>query len=67
MSLPAIYRPPFLVERALILCSGRPPSYERGIEGIGLLRYATISMEVASLAASILRQELCHEQPSPNI
>jgi hypothetical protein len=58
LSLPASCRPPFLVERALILCSGLLPSYQRRPSAIGLLHYAEIPGTVARLAAAVLRQEL---------
>jgi hypothetical protein len=61
LSLPAIFRPPFLVERALILSSGSLPTYQPGSQGGGVLRYTDVPPEVAALAASILRQELIHE------
>ena len=51
--VPAIFRPPFLVERALILCSGSPPTYEDGN-----LRYTEIPENIAALAATLLRQEI---------
>lgn len=57
LSVPASCRPPFLIERALILCSGSPPSYEGGPRG-GALRYAEISKDIARIAAALLRQEL---------
>lgn len=55
--VPASCRPPFLVERALILCSGSPPVYEVGALG-GTLRYSEIPSGIASVAAALLRQEL---------
>lgn len=58
LSMPASCRPPFLVERALILCSGSPPSYESsGLRG-GSLQYAEIPRDIAAFAAALLRQEL---------
>jgi hypothetical protein len=58
LSMPASCRPPFLVERALILCSGWPPSYEgSGLPG-GSLQYPEISQDIAAIAAALLRQEL---------
>jgi hypothetical protein len=58
LSMPASCRPPFLVERALILCSGSPPSYEgSGLRG-GSLQYPKIPQGIAALAAALLRQEL---------
>lgn len=58
LTVPAICRPPFLVERALLACSGFLPSYERQ-EGIGgLLHYADVPRSVAQLASAVLAQEL---------
>jgi hypothetical protein len=57
LSVPASCRPPFLVERALILCSGSPPSYEGGQRG-GVLRYTEIPEAIAAIAAALLRQGL---------
>jgi hypothetical protein len=57
LSLPASCRPPFLIERALILCSGSPPSYEGGPGG-GNLHYVGIPNAIAMAAAGLLRQEL---------
>jgi len=58
LSMPASCRPPFLVERALILCSGAPPSYEgSGLRG-GSLQYPEIPQDIAAMAAALLRQEL---------
>lgn len=53
LAVPASCRPPFLIERALVLCSGSPPFYEGGI-----LRYAEIPKNIAVIAAALLRQEL---------
>jgi hypothetical protein len=58
LAIPAVYRPPFLIERALILCSGAPPRYEARDQTSGELMYFQVSDEVAGLAGSILRQEL---------
>ena len=58
LSVRASCRPPFLVERALILCSGVPPSYETGSAATGVLHYSDVPETVASLAAALLRQEL---------
>jgi hypothetical protein len=57
LSMPASCRPPFLVERALIMCSGSPPSYEGSARG-GTLHYAEIPDPIAVIAATLLRQEL---------
>lgn len=56
LSVPASCRPPFLIERALILCSGSLPSYESGKEA-GVLNYAEIPESIAAIAAALLRQE----------
>lgn len=53
LAVPASCRPPFLIERALVLCSGSPPSYEGGI-----LQYTEIPENIAMIAAELLRQEL---------
>lgn len=53
LSVPASCRPPFLIERALVLCSGSPPSY-----GGGILQYTEIAENIAATAAALLRQEL---------
>lgn len=58
LSMPASCRPPFLVERALILCSGFPPSYESGGQRSGVLQYAGIPKSTAAMAAALLRQEV---------
>lgn len=57
LSTPANCRPPFLVERALILCSGSPPSYEgSGLRGDSL-QYLEVPQDIAAIAAALLRQE----------
>lgn len=57
LTVPAILRPPLLTERALILCSGYPPtlsmSYKRPT-----LTYRDIPEEVAGITAEVLRQDL---------
>jgi len=53
LAVPASCRPPFLIERALILCSGSPPSYEDG-----MLHYTEVPEDIAVIAAALLRQEL---------
>ncbi len=58
LAVPASCRPPFLVERALISCSGSPPTYEAGGPATGLLHYTEIPQAIASLASALLRQEL---------
>ena len=47
-------RPPFLVERALILCSGRPPVFS---ETTGQLVYKDVPDDIARIAARLLRQD----------
>jgi hypothetical protein len=49
----AICRPPKLLERALVLCSGLPPAYDSAI-----LNYADVPPEIAGHAADLLRQPL---------
>ncbi len=53
MSLPASCRPPRLVERALVLCSGLLPTYDQGE-----LTYSEVPPDVARIATSLLRQSL---------
>lgn len=53
--VPAACRPPFLVERAIIACSGLPPDYDPQTAN---LVYHDVPAETARLAAGILRQEL---------
>lgn len=53
LAVPASCRPPFLIERALVLCSGSPPSYDGGV-----LQYTEIPENIAVIAAALLRQEL---------
>jgi hypothetical protein len=53
LTVPAICRPPRLLERALVLCSGLPPVYANG-----QLTYSEVPPEVARLAAELLRQPL---------
>lgn len=55
LSLPAACRPPLLVERALILCSGRLPLY---IPQSRRLEYAKVLPEPVGLIAQLLRQEV---------
>jgi hypothetical protein len=54
LSVPAPCRPPFLIERALILCSGQLPLYDKSS---GQLHYFAVKRAVANLALGILRQE----------
>jgi hypothetical protein len=54
--LPAICRPPLLIERALILCSGFPASFSV-VRDRPTLTYREIPEEVAGMAAEVLRQD----------
>ena len=54
LSIPVSCRPPLLVERGLILCTGLLPSLNRTT---GRLQYA-VPRRVARLAADLLRQEI---------
>jgi hypothetical protein len=54
LSAPAVFRPPLLVERALVLCSGRLPRFD---QSSGRIDYAEVPQHVAQLAAQLLRQE----------
>ncbi len=55
LRFPAICRPPQLLERALVLCSGLPPVYDTATAS---LTYADVPLEIASFAAELLRQPL---------
>jgi hypothetical protein len=57
LTLPAIFRPPLLTERALVLCSGFPPLFNVAY-GRARLTYCDVPEEVAGLAAEVLRQDL---------
>lgn len=57
LTVPAICRPPLLIDRALHLCSGRLPAFEFR-ETTASLRYHNISPTVATTVASLLRQRL---------
>jgi len=57
LALPAVCRPPRLLERALVLCSGLPPVYEPATVS---LVYSDVPSDIADLAATLLRQ------PFPN-
>lgn len=54
LSVPVSCRPPLLIERALILCTGLLPGLDKAT---GRLKYA-VPREVACLAAGLLRQEI---------
>ncbi len=53
LSVRATCRPPALVERALVLCSGLLPEYRDGV-----LLYCEVDREVAQAAASVLGQRI---------
>ena len=53
LRVPAICRPPRLLERGLVLCSGLPPSYSTADAN---LVYSDISPEIANFASELLRQ-----------
>ena len=55
LQLPAICRPPRLLERALALCSGIPPIYE---PSTAQLIYHEVPANIAALAAELLLQPL---------
>ncbi len=55
LSMRASCRPPFLIERALIMCSGLIPSYVGGGPRGGCLQYAEIPEDIARIAAALLR------------
>lgn len=57
LSVCAMFRPPLLTERALILCSGFPPSVS-DVRGRPMLTYWDVPEEIAGMAAEILRQDL---------
>ena len=53
LSLPGPCRPPQLLERALVLCSGFPPSFD---PTTARLTYGDIPPDIARFAAELLRQ-----------
>jgi len=55
LRIPAICRPPRLLERGLVLCSGLPPTFD---SADAKLTYSDITPEIAALAAELLRQPL---------
>jgi hypothetical protein len=57
MTVPAIFRPPVLTERALVLCSGFPPSVNT-VRGRPWLTYKDVPEDVAGMVAEVLRQDL---------
>jgi hypothetical protein len=54
-SLPAICRPPLLIERALVLCSGVLPRVDASSARV---EYAEVPADVARLASELLFQEV---------
>lgn len=54
----AVCRPPFLIERALVLCSGRPPEYKARPRLKSHLHFEAVPPDVAAYAAALLRQDL---------
>ena len=57
LTLLAIFRPPLLTERGLILCSGFPP-FLIEVRGRPTLTYRDIPEDVAGLTAEVLKQDL---------
>lgn len=55
LSVPLTCRPPLLIERALVLCSGGLP---RANGGSGLLEYSEVTPEIARMAGALLCQEI---------
>ncbi len=55
LSVPAVARPPLLIERALILCSGVLPRFA---PSSGRLEYARVPRDVVQLAVQLLCQEM---------
>jgi hypothetical protein len=55
LSVPGTCRPPRLLERALVLCSGLPPTFD---PAISRLTYADVPPDIAGFAAELLRQPL---------
>ena len=55
LSLPGTCRPPRLLERALALCSGLPPTFD---PATSRLTYADVPLDIAGFSAELLRQPL---------
>lgn len=55
LSALAIFRPPPLIERALVLCSGRVPRFDAST---GRVEYTDVPYLVAQMAAQLLRQKV---------
>ena len=58
LSIPAICRPPALIERALLLCTGHLPEFEARRNAPARLHYRGVPPTIARTAAALLRQEL---------
>lgn len=54
-SVPPIFRPPLLMERALVLCSGLLPEFDSTSRRV---TYAGVPADVARLVGQLLRQEV---------
>ena len=54
-SVPPVFRPPLLIERALVLCSGFLPRFDSTSRRV---TYAGVPTDVARLVAQLLRQEV---------
>ena len=54
IQVPAICRPPLLVDRALIICSGFPPAHD---PTAGTLTFSDVPENIAGLAAFVVCQE----------
>jgi hypothetical protein len=55
LKMPGTCRPPRLLERALVLCSGLPPTFDPATSS---LNYADVPPDIAGFAAELLRQPL---------
>jgi len=55
LSVPVTYRPPLLIERSLVLCSGLLAQLD---QGTGRLEYGQVPPGIARLAAALLCQEM---------
>jgi hypothetical protein len=55
LKIPGTCRPPRLLERALVLCSGLPPTFD---PATSCLTYADVPADIAGFAAELLRQPL---------
>ena len=53
LSVPVVFRPPLLMERALVLCSGILPRFD---VSTGRLEYSDVQSNVALLASQLLQQ-----------